>query len=154
MHFWWDALFSFHYSASDIDAVKDQPKLAKLKLRIFLWKPKMFGMGDFWLEIRVIIKMSTHPCYPRNWWIFMGMKQKKKFQNGRLNSPANFQYFFQTISEIGLWVRRINWCERHWFCSTYMVNHQPDNRRKAGEVTARNAFSVFPAYLHIWNLNL
>ena len=26
---------------------------------------KIFGLGDFWLEIKVIIKISTHPWYPR-----------------------------------------------------------------------------------------
>ena len=26
---------------------------------------EMFGLNDFWLETRVIIKISTHPCYPR-----------------------------------------------------------------------------------------
>ena len=26
---------------------------------------EMFGVGDFWLETRLIIKISTHPLYPR-----------------------------------------------------------------------------------------
>ena len=26
------------------------------------WGAEMFGLGDFWLETRVIIKMLTHPC--------------------------------------------------------------------------------------------
>ena len=29
---------------------------------------------------------------------------------------------FTIISEIGPWVSRINWCEGHWFCSTYVVD--------------------------------
>ena len=31
---------------------------------------EMFGGSDFWLETRVIIKMSTHPCQPINFDLF------------------------------------------------------------------------------------
>ena len=27
---------------------------------------KMFGVGEFWLKPRVIIKILTHTCYPKN----------------------------------------------------------------------------------------
>ena len=40
--------------------------------------PKMFGVGDFWLKTRVIIKISTHPCYPRNFDWFSWERSKKK----------------------------------------------------------------------------
>ena len=67
------------------------------------------------------------------WLIFMGMKQKnlfcflkKKIQNGRhkkmsIFKIANSQYFFVKIYWIGPWVSRIEWCEGHWFGSTYMA---------------------------------
>jgi hypothetical protein len=50
----------------------------------------MFGVGDFWLETQVIIKILTRLCYPRNFDYFQGDESirifflKKKFQNGRL----------------------------------------------------------------------
>jgi hypothetical protein len=37
----------------------------------------MFGVRDFWLEIMVIIKISTQPCYARIFDQFSWMKQKK-----------------------------------------------------------------------------
>ena len=64
---------------------------------------------------------------------FTEMKQKK-FQNGRLkkfkmaaskktsfSSSANSQYFFMKFPWIGPWDSRINWCEGHWYSSTYKV---------------------------------
>ena len=80
------------------------------------------------------------------WLIFMGKKTKnkkfflkKKIQNGRLKKSvffkiANSQNFFLKISWIGPWVRRIDWCEGHWFISTYMAVrlswHKGKNRQK------------------------
>ena len=49
------------------------------------------------LETRVIIKISTHPCCPRNWLIFMGMKQKKNYLIPIRIRPN----FFAKISGIG-----------------------------------------------------
>ena len=47
------------------------------------WGAEMFGVGDFWLETRVITKISTHP--------FMGMKQNRiLFQNGQLKNTEIF----------------------------------------------------------------
>ena len=50
----------------------------------------------------------------------------QKIQNDLLkktlfSSSANSQYFFMKISWIGPWVRRIDWCEGHWYGLTYMV---------------------------------
>ena len=75
------------------------------------------------------------------WLIFMGKKQKKifflkkKIQNGRLKKSAffkiaNSQNFFVKISWIGPWVSRIDWCEGHWFISTYMAVRLSDIRAK------------------------
>jgi hypothetical protein len=65
----------------------------------------MFGVGDFWLEIRVIIKILIQPCYPRTFDNFIG-DEAKKIQNGRPKKTeffktANSQYFFTKILEIG-----------------------------------------------------
>ena len=79
----------------------------------------MFGVTDFWLETRVIIKIFKK--------IIAGMKTKvvsigkhnflffflkKKIQNGRLkkstfSNSANSQIFFMKISWIGPWVSKI-----------------------------------------------
>ena len=40
--------------------IKSKFEASRLTLR-----PKMFRVGDFWLDIRVIIKILTQPCYPR-----------------------------------------------------------------------------------------
>ena len=80
---------------------------------------------DFWLETRVIIKISTHPWYPRNFDQF-SWRWCKKIQNGRLKKTeffknAIFQKKIAKISWIGPWVSSIAWCESHWCGLTYMV---------------------------------
>ena len=75
------------------------------------------------------------------WCVFVRSKQifffffEKKIQNGRLKKSAffkiaNSQNFFVKISWIGPWVRRIDWCEGHWFISTYMAVRLSDIRAK------------------------
>ena len=71
--------------------------------------PRMFGVGCFWLETRVIIKILTHPLYTKTLTDFHGDEAKKiffekKIQNGRLKQTA----FFVKISWIGPWVSRID----------------------------------------------
>ena len=68
----------------------------------------------------------------------------EKIQNGRLkktsfSSSANSQYFFMKFSWIGPWVSRIDWCEGHWFGSTYMVVRLSNISSKTG----KNSFFVF-----------
>ena len=48
----------------------------------------MFGVGDFWLETRVIIKISTHPCYQSNFdWLSWGWSKKNfKLADSKKNS--------------------------------------------------------------------
>ena len=48
------------------------------------------------------------------------------------SSSANSQYFFMKISGIGPWVSKINWCERHWCGSIYMVIRLSDISTKTG----------------------
>ena len=83
----------------------------------------------FW----VIIKISTHPCYPRNWQIFKGMKQKKN---------NNVQWKQTEIFKP--WVDRIDWWKLHKCGSTYMVERLSHVSSKTG----KNAFlCVFRLFL-------
>ena len=88
------------------------------------------------------------------WRFFMRIKQKKflfskkKFQNGRLKKSAffkiaNSQCFFVKISWIGPWVSRIDWCEGHWFISTYMAVRLSDIRAKTGKKCNICVFRLF-----------
>ena len=50
-----------------------------LKFHKLTLAAEMFGVGDFWMEIRVIIKILSHPWYPRTFeMIFIEVEQKKK----------------------------------------------------------------------------
>ena len=95
----------------------------------------MFGyLGWFLAE-----NQSNHQNFdpyllPKKFWlIFIGMKQKTKtkieIEKNNLKWPTqktdffrlvNSQYFITKISEISPWVRRINWCNKHWFYSIYI----------------------------------
>ena len=44
-----------------------------------------------------------------------------------------FSIFFSRISWIGSWVSRIDWCERHWCGSTYMVERLSNVSSKTGK---------------------
>ena len=109
----------------------------------------MFGVGDFWLETRVIIKISTHPWYPRIFdQISWGWRQKIIFfETKNLNRPTqnhNSQNCFEKMSWISPWVSRINWCEWHWCGSTYMamrLSGQTDRQKKH--------FLCFRLFLHL-----
>ena len=57
---------------------------------------EMFGVGDFWLEIRVIINILSHLWYPRTFdWFSWGWSKKSVFfekkRNGRLKKNWVFQ---------------------------------------------------------------
>ena len=75
------------------------------------------------LKIRLIIKISTHPCYPRNFdcfsWGWSRKKNEKKnpkwpTQKSMFYKTVNSQYFFAKILQIGPWSSKINWCEGHY----------------------------------------
>ena len=97
------------------------------------------------LETRENIKISTHLFYHINlgWFSWEWSKKKfffwkKKYQNGRLKKSlfskiANSQNFFAKISWIGPWVSRIEWCEAHWFGSTYMAVRLSEESSKTGK---------------------
>ena len=62
------------------------------------------------------------------------------------SSSANSQYFFMKISWIGPWVSRIDWCEAHWYGSTYKAVRLSDIRSK----TAKKCFfCVFRLFLSL-----
>ena len=76
----------------------------------------------------------------------------QKIQNGRLkknsfSSSANSQYFFMKFSWIGPWVSRIDWCEGHWYGSTYMAVRLSDICSKTGK---KCIFGVFRLFWHLW----
>ena len=47
--------------------------------------------------------------------------KKKCKMTDSISSTPNSQYFFTKISQIGPWVRGINWCQWHQCGSTYIV---------------------------------
>ena len=88
------------------------------------------------------------------WLIFMGMKQKKiffskkKIQNGRLKKTEFFNFVKSwansaKISWIRSWVSRIEWCEGHPFCSTYMAVRLSDISSKTGKKHKKCIFCLF-----------
>ena len=75
----------------------------------------------------------------------------KKNQNGQLkkssfSSSAISQYFFANNSWIGPLVSRIDWFERHWCGSTYMVVRLSNISSKTGK---KYSFGVFWLFLHL-----
>ena len=94
---------------------------------------------SFLLEIRVIIKILSHPWYHINcdWFEKGWSKKKKKFKMAdskktEIFNSANSQYFFAKILGIGSWGNRINWCEGYWCSLTYMVIRLSDASSKKG----------------------
>ena len=94
-----------------------------------------------WLDQNFDPSLLTKKLWP----FYMRMKQKKIFfsskkeiQNGRLKKRlfskiANSQNFFAKISWIGPLVSRIEWCEAHWFGSTYMAVRLSEESSKTGK---------------------
>ena len=67
--------------------------------------------------------LSSHvDWYSWEWSKPKKLKKKKKW-------PTQKKYFFAKISGIGPWVSKINWCEGHWYGSTYMVIKKENNIR-------------------------
>ena len=106
---------------------------------------KMFGLGQkvlshlawskFW---PILANQETLAILHENEAKFFFFFSKKKFQNGRLKKSlfskiANSQNFFAKISWIGPWVSRIEWCEAHWFGSTYMAVRLSEESSKTGK---------------------
>ena len=80
--------------------------------------------------------------------IFFFFSKKKKIQNGRLKKTSfcqtvNSQYFFAKLSGMGPWVSRIDWCEGHWFGSTYVVVRLSDISSKMAKKHQKSIFSLF-----------
>ena len=78
--------------------------------------PKTSAHG---LETRVIIKISTHSCYPRTFDCFMGLSKKIFFWKKSKLASSKQTIFFKTVNSqyflrwSSPWVRRINWCQEH-----------------------------------------
>ena len=116
---------------------------------------EMFGGSDFWLETRVIIKISKKMIPNMKPKVFFIRKNKTKFfffekkiQNGRLKKTSfcqtvNSQYFFAKLSRMGPWVNRIDWCEGHWFGSICVVVRLSDISSKMAKKHQKSTFSLF-----------
>ena len=102
-------------------------------------------------------------------WVFHWYEAKKnskwptkKIQNGRLkktsfSSSANSQYFFMKFLWIGPWVSRIDWCEGHWFGSTYMVVRLSDISSKTDKKCVFCVFRLFVGQPHdhiSWDISM
>ena len=102
----------------------------------------------FELETRIIIKISTHPCYQRNFdWLWWDRAKKilwkdfKMADSKKLNfkNPPILNIFFKNFRDWS-WVSRINWCKGYQFCSTYMVIRLSNLRWKKGLKTLKKHF--------------
>ena len=86
---------------------------------------------NFLMEIRVIIKIETNPCYPRICETFQQEWEKKRdffpilkidgFQKCQFFKSTNFEHFFTKISGNGPWVSKRNRSLGQGCSSTYMV---------------------------------
>ena len=90
------------------------------------------GRYCFGLETRVIIKILTHPRYPKNFnWLTLGwsptpLKKKIEMADSKKNlsfGSSNSQYFFSKLLWGGPWVTRIKWCKEHWCVSTCRLSY-------------------------------
>jgi hypothetical protein len=52
---------------------------------------------------RVIIKIESHPCYPKN-VVFMGMTQNGRLKKTEIINSPNSHFFFAKTSGIGPWL--------------------------------------------------
>ena len=115
-----------------------------------LWFPPLFLAVNHHNIENWVPSILTHNL----WLIFMGIRHnfffllQKKIQNGRLKkrsffNSVNSQYFFVKISWIGPWVSRIDWCEGHWWGSTYMVVRLPDISSKMAKKHKKCIFCLF-----------
>ena len=100
----------------------------------------MFGVGDIWLESKLIIKILSHPWYQRTFdWFSWGWRKifffEKKVQNSQLIKTEFFKIanLFAKILQIGPWISRFDWCKGHRPGSTYnieSVRHNCQNSQK------------------------
>ena len=95
----------------------------------------------------------SYKCYEFSlgWSKKKKKKIEKKVQNGRLKKnmfcqTVNSQYFFTKLSGMGPWVSRIDWCEGHWYGSTYMAVRLSDISSKTGK---KCIFCVFRPFLSL-----
>ena len=102
-----------------------------------LWFPPLFLAVNHHNIKNWVPSILTHNL----WLIFMRMKQRKIFFFWKKKSkwlsfsiPLILNIFFWKFQglHIGPWASRINWCERHWCGSTYMVVWLSDISSKAG----------------------
>ena len=115
---------------------------------------EMFEGSDFWLETRVIIKISTHSWYPRNFdqlsWVWREENKIEEKKSKMADSKkteffkiVDSQDFFAKISWIGPRVSRIDWCKGQWCGPTYMAVRLSDVSSKTGKIHKKCIFCLF-----------
>ena len=89
-----------------------RPVHLQLSWFIYTLGAEMFGVGDFCLETRVIIKISTHPWYPRNfdWFSWDFFFFKMAWLMGRALMCLNL-YGWETV-----WHKLKNRQKMHFLC--------------------------------------
>ena len=120
---------TFSSNGNDISTIP-----SSLKEKWYLVEPGTLPPKNIWCGSFLVV--NHHNL--RNWvpsilthilrQIFMGMRQKNLTQKRSISSSANSQYFFPKISWIGPWVNRIDWCEWHWYGSSYMAVRLSDRQ--------------------------
>ena len=103
------------------------------------WNSKIVNNSSLWVKIekkellapwglfqskflRYSLKIETPQMANFSKW--PNHEKKIKMSDSKKNSfssSANSQYFYTKISWIGPWVGRTDWCEGHWYGSTYMA---------------------------------
>ena len=112
----------------------------------------MFMQLLFWAGNQSNHQNFDPPLLSKNLWLFfMGLSKKQFFFSKKKNPKwptqknlilpnGQFSIFFAKLSGMGPWVSRIDWCEGHWFGSTYMAVRLSDIRPKTGKKWIFGAF--------------
>ena len=108
----------------------------------------------FGLKTRIIIKISTHPCYPINFEWFSwewSKKQNVRLKKTEIFNSLNSQLFFPQKFKgllLGL-VHMINWCKRHWYATRCIKSFlEFPNGQTQSKMTQNSAFCFFLQLKH------
>ena len=113
----------------------------------YLWFPLLFLVVNHHNIENWVPSILTHNL----WLILMGMRQKKKIKMADSKKGHFSTLSILNISWIGPWVSRIDWCEGHWWGSTYMVVRLPDISSKiAKKHIASSPWKLVTNYVLEW----
>ena len=123
---------------------------------------KMFGLGQkvlsylAWLKFWPILANQEtlailHENEAKFFFFFEKFFFKWPTEKSLFSKIANSQKNFAKISWIGPWVSRIEWCEGHWYGSTYMTLRLSNIRSKMAKKNLDNWFNSYLLhYIPIW----